>query len=31
VLAASLFLFAALNSVVDVAMNAQGVAVQRLM
>jgi fucose permease len=30
VLAASLFLFAALNSVVDVAMNAQGVAVQRL-
>ncbi len=30
-LAASLFLFAALNSVVDVAMNAQGVAVQRLM
>ena len=31
VLAASLFLFAALNSVVDVAMNAQGVAVQRLL
>ena len=31
VLAVSLFLFAALNSVVDVAMNAQGVAVQRLM
>jgi predicted MFS family arabinose efflux permease len=31
VLAASLFAFAALNSVVDVAMNAQGVAVQRLM
>ena len=31
VLAASLFLFAALNSVVDVALNAQGVAVQRLM
>ncbi len=31
VLAASLFLFAAFNSVVDVAMNAQGVAVQRLM
>jgi MFS family permease len=31
VLAASLFLFTALNSVVDVAMNAQGVAVQRLM
>ena len=31
VLAASLFLFAALNSVVDVAINAQGVAVQRLM
>jgi len=31
VLAASLFSFAALNSVVDVAMNAQGVAVQRLM
>jgi MFS family permease len=31
VLAASLFLFAAVNSVVDVAMNAQGVAVQRLM
>jgi hypothetical protein len=31
VLAASLLLFAALNSVVDVAMNAQGVAVQRLM
>jgi len=31
VLAASLFLFAVLNSVVDVAMNAQGVAVQRLM
>ncbi|HEV3476206.1 MAG TPA: MFS transporter [Rubrobacteraceae bacterium] len=31
VLAASLFLFAALNSIVDVAMNAQGVAVQRLM
>src|SRR5215211_7523674 len=31
VLAASLFLFAALNSVVDAAMNAQGVAVQRLM
>src|SRR5215217_8768712 len=30
-LAASLFSFAALNSVVDVAMNAQGVAVQRLM
>jgi MFS family permease len=30
-LAASLFAFAALNSVVDVAMNAQGVAVQRLM
>jgi fucose permease len=30
-LAASLFLFAALNSVVDVAMNAQGVAVQRLL
>ena len=30
VLAASLFAFAALNSVVDVAMNAQGVAVQRL-
>jgi fucose permease len=30
VLAASLFLFAALNSVVDVALNAQGVAVQRL-
>jgi hypothetical protein len=31
VLAASLFLFAVLNSVADVAMNAQGVAVQRLM
>ncbi len=31
VLAASLFLFAALNSIVDVAMNAQGVSVQRLM
>jgi hypothetical protein len=31
VLAASLFLFAALNSIVDVAMNAQGVTVQRLM
>jgi fucose permease len=31
VLAASLFLFAALNSVADVAMNAQGVAVQRLL
>jgi MFS family permease len=31
VLAASLFLFAALNSVVDVAMNAQGMALQRLM
>jgi fucose permease len=31
VLAASLFLFAGLNSVADVAMNAQGVAVQRLM
>jgi hypothetical protein len=31
VLAGSLVLFAALNSVVDVAMNAQGVAVQRLM
>src|SRR5918997_2674556 len=30
VLAVSLFAFAALNSVVDVAMNAQGVAVQRL-
>ena len=30
-LAASLFAFAALNSVVDVAMNAQGVALQRLM
>ena len=30
-LGASLFAFAALNSVVDVAMNAQGVAVQRLM
>jgi predicted MFS family arabinose efflux permease len=30
-LAASLFAFAALNSVVDVAMNAQGVAVQRFM
>jgi fucose permease len=30
VLAASLFLFAALNSVVDVAMNAQGVTLQRL-
>jgi fucose permease len=30
-LAVSLFLFAALNSVVDVAMNAQGVAVQQLM
>ncbi len=30
-LAASLFLFAALNSVVDVALNAQGVAVQRLL
>ena len=30
-LGASLFEFAALNSVVDVAMNAQGVAVQRLM
>ncbi|HEY6582154.1 MAG TPA: MFS transporter [Rubrobacter sp.] len=31
VLAVSLFSFAVLNSVVDVAMNAQGVAVQRLM
>jgi predicted MFS family arabinose efflux permease len=31
VLAVSLFAFAALNSVVDVAMNAQGVAIQRLM
>jgi fucose permease len=31
VLAVSLFAFAVLNSVVDVAMNAQGVAVQRLM
>ena len=31
VLAASLFLFATLNSIVDVAMNAQGVSVQRLM
>ena len=31
VLAASLFSFAVLNSVVDVAMNAQGVAVQRLL
>jgi fucose permease len=31
VLAASLFLFAVLTSVADVAMNAQGVAVQRLM
>lgn len=30
-LAASLFVFAALNSVADVAMNAQGVAVQRFM
>ena len=31
VLAAGLFVFAALNSVADVAMNAQGVAVQRLL
>jgi MFS family permease len=31
VLAASLFLFAVLDSVADVAMNAQGVAIQRLM
>jgi predicted MFS family arabinose efflux permease len=31
VLAVSLFAFAVLNSVVDVAMNAQGVAIQRLM